>query len=93
MAQFEDGTPKQVLPPALAEHVSEIDDFQKYCTNLVLKILTLFDLGLEVLLPVYLTSSLYLPSLTSSPFSFASPLPLALSLSYYRTCPQIPNPP
>lgn len=45
---FKDGKPAQLFPPALEEHAAEIERFQKYCMDLVLKLLTLFSIGLEV---------------------------------------------
>lgn len=45
---FEDGKPAQNLPSALEAHAAEIERFQKYCMDLVLKLLTLFSIGLEV---------------------------------------------
>ena len=62
---FEDGKPQQVLPSALADHASEIEGFQKYCNDLVLKLLTLFGIGLEASPPFILiiyTSSITLSS-------------------------------
>jgi hypothetical protein len=45
---FVDGKAQQPLPPSLAPHESELDEFQQYCHKLCLKILTLFAIGLEV---------------------------------------------
>jgi isopenicillin N synthase-like dioxygenase len=52
IGEFKDGKPQQVLPPSLAEHESELAAFQKSCHDLMLKILTLFGIGLEVPTPV-----------------------------------------
>ena len=48
IAQFQDGKPQQVLPSVLAEHEAEVASFQEYCSDIVLKLLTLFSIGLEV---------------------------------------------
>ncbi|KAM3066599.1 hypothetical protein ACMFMF_010105 [Clarireedia jacksonii] len=45
---FVDGKAQQPLPPSLAPHESELDEFQQYCHKLCLKILTLFAIGLEI---------------------------------------------
>ena len=46
-----DGKAQQPLPPALKDHESELYEFQVYCNNLMLKILTLFAIGLKATLP------------------------------------------
>ena len=48
IAQFQNGKSQQVLPSILAEHENDIASFQKYCNDMVLKLLTLFSIGLEV---------------------------------------------
>ncbi|KAG9240146.1 oxidoreductase-like protein [Calycina marina] len=46
--EFDNGKAQQVLSPALANHEKAASDFSDYCKNLVLKILTLFAIGLEI---------------------------------------------
>jgi isopenicillin N synthase-like dioxygenase len=59
---FVDGKAQQPLPPAFATHEPELDQFQKYCHGMMMKILTLFAIGLKVntlspnLLPYFNTS-------------------------------------
>jgi isopenicillin N synthase-like dioxygenase len=45
---FLDGKAQQPLPPVLIDHEPELYAFQKYCHNLMNKILDLFAIGLEV---------------------------------------------
>jgi isopenicillin N synthase-like dioxygenase len=45
---FVNGKAQQPLPPAFAAHEPELDQFQKYCHGMMLKILTLFAIGLKV---------------------------------------------
>jgi len=48
MGKFTDKEYKQNLPPILTSRWSEIQDFQKECHALTLKVLTLFGLALNV---------------------------------------------
>jgi hypothetical protein len=50
---FLDGKAQQPLPPAFIDHEPELYAFQKYCQNLMNKILDLFAIGLEVRLLTY----------------------------------------
>ncbi|KAL3423402.1 2og-fe oxygenase [Phlyctema vagabunda] len=45
--EFLNGKAQQPLPPALVDHESDIKEFEDYCYDLCLKILTLFAVGLE----------------------------------------------
>jgi isopenicillin N synthase-like dioxygenase len=47
--EFSNGKAQQPLPASLVDHESELYDFQVHCNNLMLKILTLFAIGLEVI--------------------------------------------
>ncbi|SZF00664.1 unnamed protein product [Blumeria hordei] len=48
LAHFVDGKAQQALPLAFLGHEHEIEQFQQYCYNLVLKILSLLATGLEI---------------------------------------------
>lgn len=48
MSKFTDPTYQQTLPPILTSHWSEIQEFQKECYTVTLKVLTLFALALNV---------------------------------------------
>ncbi|CZR65177.1 related to gibberellin 20-oxidase [Phialocephala subalpina] len=48
LGEFINGYAQQPLPPVFAPREAELDRFQKYCQSLMLKILTLFAIGLEV---------------------------------------------
>lgn len=48
LGEFINGKAQQPLPPVFASREAELDQFQKYCQSLMLKILTLFAIGLEV---------------------------------------------
>lgn len=45
---FKDGKAQQPLPPSLAPHEGEINEFAKLCNKTCNRILTLLALGLEV---------------------------------------------
>ena len=62
---FVDGRPQQPLPEVLASRMPELNAFQEYCNNLMLKILTLLAVGLKVRLLVT-TFILGYPNLESS---------------------------
>jgi hypothetical protein len=47
--EFVEGKAQQPLPPALVNHEAELGEFQKYCHAMMMKILTLFAIGLKVL--------------------------------------------
>jgi hypothetical protein len=49
MGKFTDPVYQQKLPPILTSHWSEIQEFQKECYTVTLKVLTLFGLALNVL--------------------------------------------
>lgn len=53
IGEFKDGKPQQVLPRSLVEAESELAAFHKSCHDLMLKILTLFGVGLEVCSPLF----------------------------------------
>ncbi|RDW88580.1 clavaminate synthase-like protein [Coleophoma cylindrospora] len=46
--EFLNGKAQQILPPALIDHENDIEQFEDYCFNLCMKILTLFGIGLEI---------------------------------------------
>lgn len=46
--EFINGKPQQPLPEVLSRREADLDAFQNYCYNLMLKILTLFAVGLGV---------------------------------------------
>ncbi|KAH6680833.1 oxidoreductase-like protein [Halenospora varia] len=46
--EFVDGKAQQPLPPSLVHHESELDKFHTYCHDMMLKILTLFAIGLQI---------------------------------------------
>ncbi|KAF4626127.1 hypothetical protein G7Y89_g12038 [Cudoniella acicularis] len=46
--EFVDGKAQQPLSPALVDHEAELDQFHKYCHDMMLKILTLFAIGLKI---------------------------------------------
>jgi isopenicillin N synthase-like dioxygenase len=48
LGEFQDGKAQQPLPPSLAPHEAELYIFEKYCNNLMLKLLDLFAIGLKV---------------------------------------------
>ncbi len=48
LGQFVDGKAQQPLPASFVDREEELNKFQKYCHNLMLKILVLFAVGLEV---------------------------------------------
>ena len=48
MGKFTDPTYQQNLPPILTSHWPEIQEFQKECHTVTLKVLTLFALALNV---------------------------------------------
>jgi isopenicillin N synthase-like dioxygenase len=48
LGEFVAGKAQQPLPRSFQDHEAELDKFQKYCHNLMLKILDLFAIGLEV---------------------------------------------
>jgi hypothetical protein len=86
IGEFQDGKPQQILPPSLAEHEAEIEVFERCCRNLMLKILTLFGVGLEV--P---TQSL-LFSLSLSYSSITSPQPPTPQSLHFLHQPTLPRP-
>src|SRR6187402_2769892 len=47
--EFINGKAQQPLPSSLGPHESELAQFQSYCHDMMLKILTLFAIGLEVI--------------------------------------------
>lgn len=47
---FKDGKAQQPIPPVLAPHESEINDFAALCNKTCNRILNLLALGLEVIL-------------------------------------------
>ena len=49
MGKFMDPTYQQNLPPILAPHWPEIQQFQKHCHAVTMKVLTLFALALNVI--------------------------------------------
>jgi hypothetical protein len=51
LGEFIDGKAQQPLPPSLLGQEGELNKFHNYCHDLMLKILTLFAIGLEVSLP------------------------------------------
>ncbi len=48
LGEFVDGKAQQPLPQAFVDHEADLDRFQKYCHSMMLKILTIFAIGLEV---------------------------------------------
>ena len=46
--EFVEGKAQQPLPPVLQSHEADIDQFSTYCHDLIVKILTLFAIGLKV---------------------------------------------
>ncbi|KAI6715800.1 hypothetical protein JHW43_001622 [Diplocarpon mali] len=48
IGEFVEGKAQQPLPVAFAHHEQELDKFQKHCHSLMLRILTLFAIGLEI---------------------------------------------
>ena len=46
--EFVNGRPQQPLPEVLSSRESDLNAFQDYCNKLMLKILTLFAIGLNV---------------------------------------------
>jgi hypothetical protein len=48
LGEFKTGKAQQPLPQYLLDHEAELDRFQNYCMDLMLKILTLFAVGLKV---------------------------------------------
>lgn len=50
LAEFRDGKPQQPIPASLVDHEDDLYGFHKHCKRLVLKILTLFAIGLKVLI-------------------------------------------
>jgi len=48
MGKFTDSSYQQKLPPILTSHWPEIQEFQKECHTVTLKVLTLFALALNV---------------------------------------------
>lgn len=48
LAEFVNEKPQQPLPEALTSREADLYAFQNYCNNLMLKILTLFAIGLNV---------------------------------------------
>jgi hypothetical protein len=48
LGEFVNGKAQQPLPTTFIKHERELDEFQKYCHSLMLKILDLFAIGLEV---------------------------------------------
>ncbi|PBP27892.1 hypothetical protein BUE80_DR001086 [Diplocarpon rosae] len=48
LGEFIEGKAQQPLPVAFADHEQELDKFQKHCHSLMLRILTLFAIGLEI---------------------------------------------
>lgn len=55
--EFADGTPQQPLPELLSSREADLFAFQNYCKNMMLRILTLFALGLNVGTPTILGCS------------------------------------
>lgn len=93
--EFMDGKPQQPLPEVLSSREVDLNAFQTYCNNLMLKILTLFAIGLNVrpsaIIPFWETpklkssdifrSILVLAAETGSPLDTAVGLAAALSAS------------
>ena len=48
LGEFENGKARQPLPPCWQHEEPELDRFQRYCNTMMLRILTLFAIGLEV---------------------------------------------
>jgi len=48
LGEFINGKAQQPLPLSLVAHEGELNKFHNYCHDLMLKILTLFAIGLEV---------------------------------------------
>jgi isopenicillin N synthase-like dioxygenase len=48
LGEFVEGKPQQPLPKVLASREADLNAFQNSCNNLMLRILTLFAIGLEV---------------------------------------------
>jgi hypothetical protein len=46
--EFVDGKPQQPLPEVLSSRLADLASFEGYCNKLMLKILTLFAIGLDV---------------------------------------------
>lgn len=51
LGEFVQGKAQQPLPPAFTDNEADLDAFQKYCHAMMMKILTLFAIGLQVLPP------------------------------------------
>jgi len=49
LGEFVQGKAQQPLPPAFVDKEADLDEFQKYCHAMMMKILTLFAIGLQVL--------------------------------------------
>jgi hypothetical protein len=52
--EFKDGKAQQPLTPSLIDHEKDLANFHKYCHDMMLKILTLFSIGLKVFIPLLL---------------------------------------
>lgn len=48
LAEFKSGKAQQPLPPCFVDHESEIEEFQKSCHSMMLRILVLFAIGLNI---------------------------------------------
>ncbi|KUJ09983.1 Clavaminate synthase-like protein [Mollisia scopiformis] len=81
LGEFVDGKAQQPLPPSFAAREAEIDQFQKYCHGLMIKILVLFAIGLEV------DPSSGGPDWFSSRHIGAGPSPCTLRLLHYPPLP------
>ncbi|TVY55659.1 UPF0676 protein [Lachnellula cervina] len=48
LGEFVQGKAQQPLPPAFTDNEADLDAFQKYCHAMMMKILTLFAIGLQI---------------------------------------------
>ncbi|TVY39406.1 UPF0676 protein [Lachnellula subtilissima] len=48
LGEFVQGKAQQPLPPAFVDNEADLDAFQKYCHAMMMKILTLFAIGLQI---------------------------------------------